>query len=247
MTYHAARGRDPRLTIPCSLPLIFVLAACRPDAEEPQQPGPPPRPETRQGVLMIEGMEEPSTFRLFESPRDFPVAFSTYVPEDVVAEASRNGDGASARFIANFAGQRNDLAVLHFYFFPEHATEAQARAELQTFATARGVPRGHEEEEEAPPGRVIADNRYDWALEGVRYAIDTPEGALIGHVSLGWYRDRFFQVVLQHPEEWAEGFVPRAEAILRDWRWEDTGEPLGGPGALPRMPPPPDPDPQDVG
>jgi hypothetical protein len=253
MTYHslkAAPGPGAWLKI---IALPVVLAGCGAERDGDALQDAPPRPDTREGIIEIEGTQERFVFDLFEAPRGFPVRFSTYVPRDMVAEAEAEDETGTVRFVANFGGRRNDLAVLHFYFFPEGVLEEQARAELQTFATSRGVPRSLEipDAVSAPPpqlqtDRVTAEQLYDWARYGFRFSMEGPDGVLLGTASLGWYRDRFFHVVMQYPEEYAEGFVPRAEWIIRDWRWDDTGEPLGGPGATPGMPPAPDPAPEDV-
>ncbi len=49
---------------------------------------------------------------------------------------------------------------------------------------------------------------------------------MIGDVGLGERNGRWFHIVVQHPAEFSDGFAPRAQRILDEWRWQ--GEvPLG--------------------
>ena len=45
-------------------------------------------------------------------------------------------------------------------------------------------------------------------------------------MAAGRHRSRFFHVILSYPQDHEEGFVPRAERILAEWRWKDTGRAL---------------------
>lgn len=179
------------------------------------------RPETKQGTIPLEGMEEPFTFRLVRSPERFPLPFTTYIPQDFLVDTVRSGEGDAVRFIANFAGRRNDDAFLEVFFYPAGTTEAEARAMTRAVAERHGRP-----EERRPE----VGKQYPWSLVEYGFAEQRPTGeSVLGTVALGRHRGRFFHVVLQYPEEYAEGFVPRAYRVLDEWRWEDTGELLGGP------------------
>lgn len=71
--------------------------------------------------------------------------------------------------------------------------------------------------------------RYPWSLAEHDFADTTVEGDwVLGTIALSRANGRFFHVLLAHTEELAEGFVPRANRILEAWRWETTGEGLGG-------------------
>jgi hypothetical protein len=245
MPYQGRSKRSPRPWLPV---LLLAAGACGPRDTEPARAALPERPATQPGVLRIEGMEEPVTFRLYRSPPDLPVHFSTYLPPDMIAEAESEGAGAAVRFVANFGGRRDERALLHLYVYPPGVADAQARAELQTFATSRGVPRGGAEaidletvirrapDVEPPP------RRFAWSVEEFPFFIETPGGTLVGNAALGFHGSRFLHVVIQYPQEMGDGFAPRAEHILREWRWEDTGEMLGE-SAPPPVPGAPEPDP----
>lgn len=186
-------------------------------APAPPAPAAPARPESVATTLGLEGEAQPVVLHL----RWFPalpaaVRFSTYVPPDLVAEGGTQA-GEPVRFVAHFAGQRTETAVLQATFYPEGTTEAEARVLARQAAEGR-VP---------VERRAGAAPRFGWSLAEHDFAFDIrPVGWVQGTVALGRHGDRFFELVLQHPESFAEGFVPRAERVLEGWRWDDTGSGL---------------------
>lgn len=203
------------------LALAAVLAGC--GAEPAQEVGAvtrppagessgvvalPERQAARDGMITIEGMTEPKRFNLYRSPDSFPLAFSTYLPDDV--EAAEAGEG-EVRFVVNYTGTPNPAASLRVRAYPEGLDEAAARAMAEESAAALGTPL--EPESGAEP----------WARAVLRFR--TPDGAT-GRLYLGEHEGRYFEIVRAAPVEMAEGFGPRAEHVLDEWRWEDTGEGL---------------------
>ena len=87
---------------------------------------------------------------------------------------------------------------------------------------------------EPPPIGPPADGRFGWSVheEGYRYQIAGPQW-VVGTLGLGRHGDRYFHIVTQHPEEYGDGFGPRAALIFKHWRWSDTGQPLGSDPAPP--------------
>jgi hypothetical protein len=127
-------------------------------------------------------------------------------------------------FTADFGGARDQDAVVHVYVYPEGTPEREARHFLEAFLSSRGVPGGR-----IDPRTASEDGRiYPWseAEEGYSFQTDAAEW-ILGTIILGRHAGRSFHIVVQYPEAYAEGFVPRAEMILETWRWEDTGERLG--------------------
>ena len=85
------------------------------------------------------------------------------------------------------------------------------------------------------PGRALsednekpaADKRFKWSLtERDIVSVSKSRGRIVGVAALGRHGDRLFQVTLHYPEEFAEGFNPRAHRILDEWRWSDTNQGL---------------------
>ena len=208
--------------------LCALLVSCAPAGEAPEVEDPPlpradatadttaapaqavpgaERPETRRDTIMLEGMPEPVTLRLFRTPGGFPLPFSTYFPEDMIAEVTPSGE--EVRFVAAFGGQRNDSAFVAARVYPEGATEEEARARLRA-ALGGAVERASEP-------------AYGWGEEEyVRQGAGT-----VGRGVLGRHAGRLFHVVVRYPAEYGDGFGPRAGTILDEWRWGDGGEPLG--------------------
>ncbi|HET7274480.1 MAG TPA: hypothetical protein VFI91_04845 [Longimicrobiaceae bacterium] len=212
---------------------LFVAAACTPAADSPQVEDPPlpiadttlpppstspstdtdmgvDRPETMEGTIGIEGMEEPMTYMLYTTRPGFGIPFSTYVPEDMVSQETSSGEGDAVRFVANFGGQLSENAFMNVYFFPEGTTEAQASERAAEVAgTTAPDPRGAE--------------IYPWALE----VYDLAE-ADFGRVGLGQHNGRYFYVHTSYPPVFGDGMGPRVARILDEWRWTDTGTGLRG-------------------
>lgn len=178
----------------------------------------PPRPDTIVSTIPLEGMDEPMTFWLYRSLETFPVPFTTYVPTDVAAEPIASGDGDAVRFIAEFGGARNEHVFLAVAFPPAGTDEARARELVRTFAAKHGAV--------ARP--ADARPRYTWSIEEWNFVRELPNRrSAIGTVTLARHGEWYFYVATHFPEEYAEGFGPRAARILDEWRWEDTGEGLG--------------------
>ncbi|MBX6362600.1 MAG: hypothetical protein IRZ00_01920 [Gemmatimonadetes bacterium] len=232
--------------------LLIVLAACigeRPDRQPPSgtrgEPAPsglavprpstrplapasavqPPPPEMRvytvatrpaelHTTIPMEGFEEPFTLRLYKAPDDYPLAFSTYVPPDMLVEG---GDDGSIAFVANFAGKRNPDAALRL--FPDSLESDVAAANLaREYARAHGLRARR-------PG---APHRFTWSIAEYDFAEPRPDAEpIVGTVAVAGHDGRYFRIVLSYPEDYAEGFTPRAVRILEEWRWAD-GAPLGG-------------------
>jgi hypothetical protein len=162
-----------------------------------------------EGFLTIEGTREPMTFRLFRTPDAFPLAFETYLPEDVVAEPLDAGDGQGVAFRTMFGGEGGAGRIsLHV---PETQPDAgQARRLVAQVAGELGAAE-----------RVEAGG-FTWALEEFRFA----GGHACGSVALGRHDGVFFYIVTSCPREMEEGFGPRIARILGEWRWAD-GSRLG--------------------
>jgi hypothetical protein len=214
------------VTVPaCEVPGDGGEGANQPSAVGADSPGfPPTRPADRAAERLIpmeiEGFEERLQFVLYRSPAGFPLPFSTYIPADMVAEAVSSGEGAAIRFVAAFGGLRNEGAAIHMIVHRAGATEADAIAALRELAAGLGT-----ELVEAP-----AEESFDWSTRDFRsVALPSRPDAVEGVMTVGRRADRYFSIVIHYPAEYGDGFGPRSRQILREWRWEDTGESLLGP------------------
>lgn len=188
-------------------------AGAEPPAAPPADTTAPPlpgadRPEVVEGVLNLEGMREPMTYRLYRSPEGYPLPFSTYLPADVRADELSSDEAQAVRFVAAFGGVPNEEIYLSVHFPQERLGMERARARAREIAGSLG---------RAEPGER---ERFPWALEWHRVA---GEGGRVASVALARHLDRYFFVVLHYPAEAAEGFGPRAGRILDEWRWLDGG------------------------
>ena len=160
-------------------------------------------------------MEEPIEVLLFETPADWPLAFSTYYPEDWLVETASSGEGDGVTFVANYGGTRNDQVTLTIFAYPA-GTDADGAQELaRSLATSLGLA-------ELAPG----ERTYPWALTEYAGTASLGEVELVARLGLGRHGDRYFSILYQYPPEFGDGFAPRAAVVLDEWRWSDTGEPL---------------------
>jgi hypothetical protein len=166
------------------------------------------------------------------SPDGFPLPFSTYVPEDMDAEFDAIETGHIVNFPARFGGQRTDRARLTIHAYPPGTSVDQAQTELAAYLSGlfpddTPLTRGAQYEQATP---VEPASRYPWATEESRYRVpgDQPGTVLTGRAGVSSHGNRVFFFIIEYPAEFADGMGPRVEAILDEWRWEDTGEALGG-------------------
>jgi hypothetical protein len=203
--------------------LLVLLAGCEPGAEPPggEPPaGPADRPAERSIEVEIEGYREALPFVLYRPPAGFPVPFSTYIPADMVAETHGSETAVEVVFMAAFGGMRNEAAAVRLMVYPPGSAESEAVARLRELAAALGT-----ELVDALP-----EERFGWSLREFRNVAAPGAGeAAEGVMAIGRRGDRLFSIAIHYPAEYGDGMGPRAHAILGEWRWEGTGEPLLGP------------------
>lgn len=199
--------------------LLFTAACGGDDRRVPPQPTGSPTdvaagPDTKPGTLRVEGTEQPVTLRRVDDPG---VPFTTFVPADEFeVETGRDSSGAFSRFTARFGGVHNPDAYVHFGF-PEAATLYGLRADLL-----------------GPGGRLDRERWQDqagappclWAAESVVF--QSADAASTGQLCIGEHVGRPFYMLAHYPAEYGDGFGPRLNVLLDEFRWRGTGEPLGG-------------------
>lgn len=154
-------------------------------------------------TIMLEGMEEPIKLNLFDSGRNF----ITYVPDNMLAETVGSGEDKSYRFYANFNGKKNEDAYMQISFFPDNTEKPDLIGKDGQF-TLEGLAM-------EPVERSL--KKFDWSIEEY-----VGKGGAYG--ILGEHEGKYFSVLLHYPEEYEEGFVPRAYKILEHLYWTDTNE-----------------------
>jgi hypothetical protein len=190
--------------------------AAPPAAPRDTQRAAPPsqRPATRADTVMIEGMAQVDTSRLYTTPAGFALPFSTYVPEGLQVQTAAR---AAVRFIAAFAGTVNENAFMVLHIQDPGAAQRDAESILRDLMQTRSAAQ-HE--------RVSMD-RPSWAVAAVGFRSVGADGTrFTGSIAVGEHGDRYFHVIRHYPVEYGDGLPPRLHSILRHWRWEDTGAPL---------------------
>ena len=199
--------------------VLLVLAACNGRDTQNQPPddslaGVPAEPATKPGTLRIEGMEEPVTLARVDAPE---APFTTWMPQDDFAvEAVQDASGADVWFRWQAGGRPNPEAYVHFAF-PLSGSIESLRATL-TGTDGRFDREGWREQVGPPPCL--------WAEEGSFFSntSQTHTGLWCASTHAG----QPFYVLATYPAEYGDGFGPRLDVLLDEFRWRDTGAALQG-------------------
>lgn len=163
------------------------------------------RPASIAGVLVVEGEEHATTFRLFRSPPGFEPGFTTYLPEDMVAAPHPDGT-VRLRYAAVPEGRGPFLEI---DALPLGTTQQEARERLKV------VMGGGNEAEERPdllPGSVTS------------YVLR--RGGWSARVDLVEHGGRYVVLRHQYPPEYGDGAEVRAQSIRDAWIWDEGSAPL---------------------
>lgn len=225
MTHYAYQPRRgvPRTLF--SVLLLLPLSACQREqrpAEATLEPALPPRPETVQDTVMIEGMPEVTTSRLLHLA-EFEPPFSTYVPQGIDARVEAAADTGSVRFAAAFTGDVDPNAYMHVRLYPYGAGLGNVQEVVQGFLRSRAPqddPIGGLDVQEVPP----PVSPPHWAVDAYDFTYAGDANVLyVVRAVIAQHGNRFVHVISHYPAEYGDGLAPRFDYILEHWRWEDTG------------------------
>lgn len=171
------------------------------------------RPKTKTDTIELEGNKESFQFTLHDNPA---LQFSTYIVDDFLVEGASSGEGEALIVYANFAGNKNEDAKV-FFFSPSGGTQT---VEEQAEQAKEAVKSEGFEIMERTDG---SPNRY--ALSEMEFDISKKKDSgetILGTVSVFQHGDRVYRVIVQYPEDWTEGFVPRVHKMFEDIVWYET-------------------------
>lgn len=178
-------------------------------------PEPPPRPAEKADSIQLEGTYQRFNARLVQS--DAPPRFSTYIPNDMLYEPSSSGEGDGHYFYTNFAGRKNEQAYMLIFVYPQGTDESAARRRVTSLIAGLDTIRG----------RTMTDTSFQSSIFERAYFFRRGGITYFGRVALARYNDRFIHLEIQYPQEYGDGFGPRADYIRRQWVWLDDGQGLG--------------------
>ncbi|WP_274366259.1 hypothetical protein [Paenibacillus thermotolerans] len=171
------------------------------------------RPKTKTDTIGLEGNEETFQFTLHDVPG---LQFSTYIVNDFLVEGAGSGEGDTLIVYANFAGQTNEDAKA-VYFSPSAGT--QTTVEEQAEAAKRSL---ESEGYEVRQSDGEAPMRFAVSEKEIHFTKQKEDGHyLLGTVSVFTRGDRVYRILVQYPEDWEEGFVPRVVKMMEDIMWYD--------------------------
>lgn len=175
--------------------------------QAPQTTAASQRPNTKTETISVEGEATPVTLKLFEEASS---VFTTYYPEeDFIAESGGSGEGTGTRFYFNAGGTKNENVYVRL-FFPAQATTLEQINKLVT--QERGLLQSNQWKVVERTDEVL----YSWAKEKIIYQQNTGSEPIGGEVYIGEANGKAFYVVTHYPMEYAEGFRPRADLILKN-------------------------------
>jgi hypothetical protein len=162
-------------------------------------------------TILIEGTRQPVKLMPYSEPN---YGIKTFIPErDFLPETSASGEGMAVKFIANFGGRKNENAYVNV-FFPA------GNPGLDQLRDMTIGPRG-----------LLAMNKwrlmksfkkpdvpYGWAQEYYTFQHKDGSNYSSGSVLIGESKGRTVQVAIHYPAEYADGFMPRANILLKNLR-----------------------------
>ncbi len=172
------------------------------------------RPATKIDTVYREGMPEVVRFTLVHEG----MPFSTYVPEgDFKLEGVVPGNGTGIQFMATFGGK--PIPEANLYIFVGDGTITLSEIE-ERVAGKEGIAASNDWRLDKVDGASIG---CEWATSSYKLVGLDGSPNIVGQSCLGTHNGRPFYMIATYPKQYAEGFMPRASAILSDLRWKDTG------------------------
>ena len=172
------------------------------------------RPKTKTGSLSIEGMTEDFTFTLADSAE---LEFTTYIASDMIAESASSSEGDSLFVYTNYGGVKNRDARLFFFARPKSVeTSIEEMTEL---AKETIQVEGYSTRE-----RLAGNQALVFDMSEVEFDIEKRDKGgtrFLGTVSIFSHGKRYYWVIIEYPEEFTEGFIARANAVIEDIMWYD--------------------------
>lgn len=166
------------------------------------QKSPSTRPATKKATLSVEGEKTQITLKLYQNP-----LFITYFPsEDFLVKSTSSGEGKGVRFIVNFGGKKNENGYVHLAFL----------SNLRNYAQVSQFINGKNGLIATNKWRVVNRNQnktYSWVKQNIAFSYGKN---IIGNIYIGEQNGKAFYVITHFPAEYLDGFLPRANLILRD-------------------------------
>ncbi|MFJ5748364.1 lipoprotein [Peribacillus frigoritolerans] len=170
-------------------------------------------PSTKTDTIILEGMEEPFQFTLHHSQA---LGFSTYIVDDMVVEEASSGEGDAMIVFANFAGKRNEDAKVQIFSKSEGANATIE--EKKEFAREVVISNGFEIKQRSDN----SPNRFDWSEVEFDIRKKGSNYSILGTVSVFQHGDCVYYAIVQYPEDYEEGFIPRVVKMFDDIVWYEA-------------------------
>lgn len=175
------------------------------EAEVPQEEeGREELPESVKTTILIEGMEEDMTLRLFHEEA---MPFYTYYPGDMISEHWIYDNEKGVRFFASFGGTINESAYVEIRLFP--VENLGTEADFINFISGEA-------------GLLENERLFPWSIIEFYYLDDE----FTGSVYLGQHEDTYFYIDVHYPWEYGDGMESRAHLIMKEFFWTEQQQGL---------------------
>ena len=168
------------------------------------------RPALKSDVLIIEGAEETKQFSLIY---DDTLRLSTYIPQDMIAEAGDSEKGHFLTVSTNYNGAKNENAMIQL-FLP-----------ADTRTTMEQLKSSTQQELEAKGFRIVTNEgmpqKYDFSEIEFDIQKGSGKNAIDGTVSIFEHNSMLYQMTIQCPSDFQEGLMARLNKMLLDIAWYD--------------------------
>jgi hypothetical protein len=175
---------------------------------------PQPRPATK--TVKDEWTQKKLILTLYQREG---VPVTTYYPkQDFIVEDGDSGEGTGVWFYATVGPNSSELsnaqsAYVHL-FFPANPTTLKQMQ--KAIVGKRGLMETNNWEITGRADSAI----YPWVKHRIDFVEFTPTQNQTGSVYIGEYKGKAFRVTTHHPIDAGDGFVPRANLILKNLQFQ---------------------------
>ncbi len=168
------------------------------------------KPATKTDTISIEGEKSEVTLKLHSVRLNDSKSFITYFPaNDFVPESASSGEGTGIRFYYNVGGNQNEDVYVSVSFL----NWINNLKQLEKFVTGKG---GLIQSNQWKVVNRTEDVPYSWAKEKIVFEQRQGGENISGEIYLGEAEGKVFYVITHYPAEYADGFAPRANFILKN-------------------------------
>ncbi|HEY3374196.1 MAG TPA: hypothetical protein VGK02_03920 [Candidatus Aquicultor sp.] len=172
------------------------------------------RARSKLDTIRLEGPLEELTLKLLDSRA---LGLSTYVPSDMVAESTSSAEGDRLSIYAKYAGQPDKSRAILVFARPKgvKATVQEMATQGVQFAQTDGLIVSERLATDAKRYTVPgADQQREFDLDRIN-----GQQHIVGSLEIFNNGERTFEIRIQYPLEYKDGFPQRAHKVINNIIW----------------------------